>query len=363
MGSTFGKLFRLTTFGESHGAAIGGIIDGCPPRLSIDAECIQAELDRRRPGQSAISSERKETDRIQILSGIFEGMSLGTPIGFVLPNRDADPSAYAPFKDVYRPGHADYVYEQKYGHRDWRGGGRASARETACRVAAGAVARQVLEQLGSMEIVAWVEQVGEISAECSPPSVTREQVEASATRCPCPETAASMEALVLEAKEQGDSLGGRIRCMCRNVPAGLGEPVFDKLEADLAKAMMSIPATKGFSVGSGFSAARMRGSEHNDPFYSEEGRTRTRSNHSGGIQGGISNGMPILLDIAFKPVSTISKTQETVDSEGSPRALKARGRHDPCVVPRAVPIVEAMAALVLCDHLLRQRAIGRQDTD
>ena len=355
MGSTIGRLLRLTTFGESHGEAIGGILDGCPPGISIDTGAIQAELDRRRPGQSSLTSERRETDKVRILSGVFEGRTLGTPIGFTLPNKDADPSAYAAFKEVYRPSHADFAYEKKYGHRDWRGGGRASARETACRVAGGAIARQALLQLEGVEILAWVIQVGDVVSDCGT-EVTREEVERSPVRCPSPQAAAEMEREILAAREQGDSLGGVIRCICRNVPAGLGEPVFDKLEAALAHAMMSIPATKGFSVGSGFAAASMRGSEHNDAFYTEEGRTLTRTNHSGGIQGGISNGMPVVFDLAFKPVATIFRAQETVDRGGNSRNLSPRGRHDPCVVPRAAPIVEAMAALVLCDNLLLQRA-------
>jgi chorismate synthase len=356
--STFGQLFRIHTWGESHGGAVGVVIDGCPPRVRITLEDVQTELDRRRPGQSSITSPRQEEDRAEILSGVFEGQSLGSPILILVANRDARPEAYEHLKDVYRPSHADFTYEAKYGIRNWQGGGRASARETVGRVAAGAVARQVLRQHGLGEIVGFVSQIHAVEAKVDPAAVTREQVEASPTRCPDPEAAEEMTRRIEDARSRGDSLGGVITCVAHAVPAGLGEPVFDKLEADLARGILSLPACKGFEIGSGFGGTRLTGTEHNDPFYSEGGRIRTRSNRSGGVQGGISNGEPILIRAAFKPTATISQEQETVDREGRSVRLRATGRHDPCVVPRAVPIVEAMVALVLCDHLLRQRAIA-----
>lgn len=358
MSSTTGRLFQVTTFGESHGRAMGVIVDGCPPGIPIDLEAMQADLDRRRPGASSLTSPRKEADRVEVLSGIFEGVTLGSSIGMVIRNKDADPRAYRPFKDLYRPSHADYTYDAKYGRRDWRGGGRASARETVCRVAAGAIARQVLSTLAGIEIVAWVSQVGAIHA--PPPDLTtlsRQDVDQNEVRCPDPASAAEMEALIRAVRKEKDTVGGVVRCVARDVPAGLGAPVFDKLEAELARACMSLPAAKGFSSGAGFDAAAMRGSAHNDPFVMDDQQVRTTTNHSGGIQGGISNGMPVEIAVAFKPVATIFQSQQTVTTGGEAATLKPRGRHDPCVVPRAVPIVEAAMALVLCDHLLRQRAL------
>jgi chorismate synthase len=358
MGSSTGVLFRATTWGESHGAAVGVVVEGCPPGVAIDPAQIQAELDRRRPGQSALTTPRKEADQVEILSGVFEGRSLGTPIAMMVRNKDADPSAYAPFADTYRPSHADFTYEARYGRRDWRGGGRASARETVGRVAAGAVARQVLaEQLG-VEIVAWVSRVGAVATGIAPEDVTRSAVEETPVRCPDPAAAAEMEALILAVRKEGDTIGGIVRAVARGVPAGLGDPVFDKLEGDLAKAMLSLPAAKGFSSGLGFDAVTLRGSEHNDAFLRDGGAVRTATNRSGGIQGGISNGMPVEISVAFKPVATIFQPQQTVTRGGEATTLKPRGRHDPCVLPRAVPIVEAAMALVICDHWLRWRAIG-----
>ena len=358
MGSTFGHHLKLHTFGESHGAAIGGILEGIPSKIQIDPKRIQDQLSRRRPGQSSLTTQRKELDTIEWLSGIFEGQTLGSPIGFFIRNKDSDPSSYAPFKNLYRPSHADMVYDKKYGIRDWRGGGRASARETAVCVAGGSLAEQILEHFAPIEIVAWVEQIGSIKANVHEENPSRIEVDASPARCPDPLASEQMIKLIHSVKKEKDTVGGLIKCVCRNVPIGLGEPCFDKLEADLAKAMLSIPATKGFSIGSGFDCVSMRGSEHNDPIISKEGQALTKSNHSGGIQGGISNGMPIVFTVPFKPVATIFRPQETISQDGSSATINPRGRHDPCVVPRAVPIVEAMAALVLCDHYLRQRAIS-----
>jgi chorismate synthase len=359
MGSSIGRLFRVTTFGESHGGGLGAVVEGCPPGLEIDLAAIQADLARRRPGQSALSSARKEADEVEILSGVFEGRSLGSPIAMIVRNRDADPSAYAPFKDSFRPSHADFSTEAKYGLRNWQGGGRASARETVARVAAGAIAKQVLRALAGVEILAWVDQVGGIVAGCDPASVSFADVEANPVRCPDAAKAVEMEALIRSVRADGDTIGGVVRAVARHVPAGLGDPVFDKLEADLAKAMLSLPAAKGFESGMGFGSVAMRGSEHNDIFEPDPqglpGGVRTRTNRSGGIQGGISNGMPIELAVAFKPVATIFKEQDTVNRAGEATTIKPRGRHDPCVVPRAVPMVEAMLALTLCDHLLRHR--------
>jgi chorismate synthase len=355
MSSTFGHLFRIITFGESHGGAVGVVVDGCPPRLELSVEEIQRDLDRRRPGQSRITSPRDEPDRAEILSGIFEARTLGSPIAILVRNTDARPNAYEAFKDVYRPSHADYTYEAKYGIRNWQGGGRASARETVGRVAAGAIARKLLATVANVEVLAYVQQVHTISAEVEPSGVTLEQVESTPVRCPDPRAAEEMIARIDAARREGDSLGGVVECVCRHVPPGLGEPVFDKLEADLAKAMLSLPAAKGFEIGSGFAGIRMKGSEHNDPFTSEDRRVRTTSNRSGGVQGGISNGEDIVLRVAFKPTATIRKPQQTVNRAGEAVVLEAQGRHDPCVLPRAVPIVEAMACLVLADHLLRQR--------
>jgi chorismate synthase len=359
MGNSFGQLFRITTWGESHGGGVGVVIDGCPPRVALTQEDIQRELDRRRPGQSAITTTRDEADRCQILSGIFEGQTLGTPISIMVMNKDARPEAYAEMKSTYRPSDADFTYEAKYGIRNWQGGGRASARETIGRVAAGAVARKVLAGLfPGFELLTYVNHVYDVHAKIDPDRVTLEQVEANAIRCPDPVAAEKMIAAIEKARAEGDSLGGTITCVARGIPAGLGEPVFDKLEADLAKAMLSLPASKGFEIGSGFAGTRMRGSEHNDAFEIRGDKVRTATNHSGGVQGGISNGENILFGVAFKPTSTIAHEQKTVTAAGEETTLAARGRHDPCVLPRAVPIVEAMAALVLCDHALRQRAIA-----
>ena len=355
MGSSTGRLFRVTTFGESHGPAVGAVVEGCPPGVPIDPADLQRDLDRRRPGQSKLTTPRRELDRVEILSGVFEGRALGTPICLLVRNKDADPRAYAPVKDTWRPSHADFVYDAKYGRRDWRGGGRASARETVGRVAAGAVAKAALAHLGGVEIVGWVDRVGDEVAAVDPARVTTAAVEAHPTRCPDPDAAARMEALIRAARAQKDTVGGVVRAVARGVPAGLGDPVFDKLEAELARAMLSLPAAKGFESGLGFGAVGMRGSAHNDRFLREGGRTRTATNHSGGIQGGISNGMPVTVAVAFKPVATIFQPQQTVNAAGEAVTLTPRGRHDPCVVPRAVPIVEAAMALVLCDHWLRQR--------
>lgn len=356
MGNTFGRAFRITTWGESHGGGVGVVIDGCPPRIPITAEEVQLELDRRRPGQSDLTTPRQEGDRVQILSGVFEDLTLGTPISMMVWNQDAKPESYAPFRDTYRPSHADYTYEAKYGIRNWMGGGRASARETIGRVAASVVARKWLQLRWGVEIVAWVERVHDLRAQVNPDQITRESVESNLVRCPDARAAELMAERIRLVKEQGDSVGGVIGVVARSVPAGLGEPVFDKLEADLAKALMSLPAVKGVEIGSGFEGTLLRGSEHNDPFEIREGRVRTAKNHSGGVQGGISNGENIVLRVAFKPTSTIFKKQETVTSHGEAVQLEAQGRHDPCVLPRAVPIVEAMVALVLADHAMRQRA-------
>ena len=359
MGSSFGQLFHITTFGESHGGGVGVVIDGCPPRISLSEPDIQRELDRRRPGQSAVVSQRNEADRCEILSGVFEGQTLGTPIAIVVRNEDAQPEAYQEIATTFRPSHADFTYEAKYGIRNWQGGGRASARETIGRVAAGAVARQVLAVLHpGLEFVTYVTQLHDLAAGVAGGTVTREQVEASPVRCPDEVATEKMIRAIEQARADGDSLGGIIECVIRGVPPGLGEPVFDKLEADLAKAMLSLPATKGFEIGSGFAASTMKGSEHNDPFEIRDGEVRTTSNHSGGVQGGISNGESIIFRVAFKPTATIARRQRTVTATKEETSLAARGRHDPCVLPRAVPIVEAMAALVLCDHALRQRAIA-----
>ncbi len=358
MGSSFGQLFRISTFGESHGGGVGVVVDGCPPRLPITLEEVQRDLDRRRPGQSKITTPRNEPDRAEILSGLFEGLTLGTPIAILVRNTDARPSAYADFKDIYRPSHADYTYEAKYGIRNWQGGGRASARETIGRVAAGAIARKLLGDRHKIEVIAYVQQVHSITAAIDPTIVDLAAVDSNIVRCPEPAIAEQMIARIDTARRAGDSLGGVVECVCRNVPPGLGEPVFDRLEADLAKAMMSLPATKGFEIGSGFAGTLLTGIEHNDPFTTDEqGRVRTTSNRSGGVQGGISNGEDIVFRVAFKPTATITQAQQSVDSQGQQVTLEARGRHDPCVLPRAVPIVEAMACLVLADHMLRQQAL------
>ncbi|MBS1623456.1 MAG: chorismate synthase [Bacteroidetes bacterium] len=354
-GNSFGQVFRITTFGESHGAAIGAVIDGCPAGLAIDEAFIQSEMDRRRPGQSTITTQRKESDRVRILSGIYEGKTLGTPIALLIPNEDSRPGDYDQLQDAYRPSHADYTWIQKYGIRDHRGGGRSSARETAARVAAGAIAKLLLRQSG-IEIQAYVSAVGTLTLRKTYESLDLSLTETNIVRCPDPDTAQQMIDLIQEVRAQGDTLGGTVSCVIRRCPAGLGEPVFDKLHADLGKAMLSINAVKGFEYGSGFAGTRLRGSEHNDVFTKDHaGQITTKTNHSGGIQGGISNGMDIYFNVAFKPVATIMQDQETVNSAGEKVMLNAKGRHDPCVVPRAVPIVEAMAAIVLADHLLRAR--------
>lgn len=355
MGNTFGHMFRITTWGESHGDAVGVVVDGCPPRLPLREQDIQAELDRRRPGQSEISTQRKEGDRAQILSGIFEGETLGTPILIGVWNADARSKDYDHMRRVYRPSHADLSYDAKFGIRNWKGGGRASARETIGRVAAGAIAKKLLAREFGVEIVGYVKQVWKLTAEVDPDSVSAQDVEANIARCPDQDMAVRMIERIKQARKDGDSLGGVVECVARDVPVGLGEPVFDKLEADLAKAVLSMPACKGFEVGSGFGGALQTGSQHNDPFYSDGGRIRTRTNNSGGIQGGISNGENIVIRAAFKPTATIMREQQTVDVDGNAVTLQGRGRHDPCVLPRAVPIVESMTALVLADHALRQR--------
>jgi chorismate synthase len=356
MGSTFGHLFRLTTFGESHGGAVGVVVDGCPPRLPITVEEIQHDLDRRRPGQSKVTTPRDEPDRAEVVSGLFEGQTLVTPIAILVRNTDARPAAYADFKDKYRPSHADYTYEAKYGIRNWQGGGRASARETIGRVAAAAIARKLLRVTAHVEVLAYVKKLHSIEATVDPSTISLAAVESNIVRCPDAAAAERMIARIDEARRDGDSLGGIVECVCRDVPAGLGEPVFDKLEADLARGVMSLPASKGFEIGSGFAGTTMTGFEHNDPFTVDaSGRVRTTSNRSGGVQGGISNGEDIVFRVGFKPTATISREQETVDRAGKAVTLQARGRHDPCVLPRAVPMVEAMACLVLADHLLRQR--------
>lgn len=348
-GNSYGTLFRVTTFGESHGEALGGIIDGCPPGITLNLEAIQAEMQRRKPGQSSIVTQRKEADEVQFLSGLFEGKTTGTPIGFLIANTNQKSNDYSHIKDSYRPSHADYVYQQKYGLRDYRGGGRSSARETACRVVAGAIAKQLLN---GITIKAFVSSVGKIFINKPYQELDFALIESNPVRCPDPETAAAMEAHIKEIKKQGDTVGGTITCVIQNVPIGLGEPVFDKLHAELGKAMLSINAVKGFEYGSGFCGARMKGSEHND-LYNSDGTTKT--NLSGGIQGGISNGMDIYFRVAFKPVATLIQEQEVLTKEGELMTQQGKGRHDPCVVPRAVPIVEAMAALVLADFHLRNK--------
>lgn len=355
-GNSFGQLFRITTFGESHGGAVGVVVDGCPPGIEITEAEIQKELDRRKPGQSKITTPRKEADEIKILSGVFEGKTTGTPIMMLAHNTDIRPEDYQEMKELFRPGHADFTYTQKYGLRDWHGSGRASARETLARVAAGAIAKKYLKEKLGMEFISFVEQVGSIKTEVDFNTVTPEQIEESIIRCPDPQVAEEMIKLVEEVKADGDSIGGVIRGVIKNVPVGLGEPVFDKLSADLAKAMVSINAVKGFEIGSGFEGVKMRGSEHNDEFVNKNGSVGLRTNHAGGTLGGISNGENIYFRVAFKPVSTISKKQKTVTLKGDEADLAAAGRHDPCVLPRAVPIVDAMAALVMMDHYLRNKA-------
>eukprot|EP01047_Picozoa_sp_COSAG01_P000470 COSAG01_NODE_9_length_43729_cov_66.133463_7_plen_361_part_00 len=356
MGSSFGKLFNISTWGESHGGGVGVVIDGCPAGLNLCETDIQHDLDRRRPGQSDISTPRKEADQVEILSGVFEGKTLGTPIALLIRNKDANPAAYNHLKSLYRPSHADYTYDAKYGHRNWQGGGRASARETIGRVAAGAIAKKLLAQLEKITILGFVTQIHQIKAEISDEMLREDIIESNAVRCPDMAAASLMSDAIKTARKNGDALGGLIRCQCLNVPPGLGEPVFDKLKADLAKAMLSIPACMGFQIGSGFEATNMTAQTHNDAFYQEGDSIKTRSNFSGGMQGGISNGEPIYFDVVFKPTATVATEQDTVNQDGQAVKLVAKGRHDPCVLPRAVPIVEAMTALVLIDHLLRQRS-------
>ncbi len=355
-GNSFGQLFKITTAGESHGGAIGVIVDGCPPGLSLSTEDVQVELDRRRPGQSAITTPRAEKDTIHLLSGVSDGVTTGTSILLVAYNEDVRSADYEHMKTVYRPGHADFTYEKKYGIRDWRGSGRASARETMARVAAGAIAQKYLREKLGIEIVSFVEQVGDIFASIDYAKVERSHIEKNIVRCPDESAAAQMIALIEKVRGEQDSIGGVIGCVTRGVPAGLGEPVFDKLPADLGKAMMSINAVKGFEIGSGFAGTRLRGSEHNDSFASENGAVHQTTNHAGGTLGGISTGEPIYFRVAFKPVSTIGKPQQTVTVDGKSATFEAKGRHDPCVLPRAVPIVDAMAALVIMDHYLRHKA-------
>jgi len=349
-GNSFGKMFKLTTFGESHGVAIGGIIDGCPAGLTIDLESVQNDLNRRRPGQSAIVTQRKEPDTVEFLSGIFEGRSTGTPIGFVIKNANQKSKDYSHIQDTYRPSHADYTYDEKYGVRDYRGGGRSSARETACRVVAGSIAKQMLQKVS---FNAFVSSVGKLELQKDYSELDFSEIEKNPVRCPDPEMAKEMEAYIKEIRADGDTVGGTVQCVIKNVPKGLGEPVFDKLHAELGKAMLSINAVKGFEYGSGFEGTKMRGSEHNDHF-NKDGSTQT--NLSGGIQGGISNGMDIYFKVAFKPVATLMQKQQTINSKGEEVEMQGKGRHDPCVVPRAVPIVESMAALVIADFYLQNKS-------
>ena len=358
MSSSFGQIFRISTFGESHGGAVGVVVDGCPPRLPISLEEIQADLDRRKPGQSRITTSRQEADQAEIVSGVFEGKTLGTPIGIVVRNKDARPAAYQHMKDLYRPSHAAYTTEAKYGIRNWQGGGRASARETVGRVAAGAIARKLLREVAGIEVLAWVRRVQTIDSKVDPETVSLVEIDANDVRRPDVDAAEQMNELIDSVRRRGDSVRAVVECVARGVPPGLGDPVFDKLEAELAKGLMSLPAAKGFEVGSGFGGTSMTGSEHNDPFTTDsEGRTRTTSNRSGGIQGGISNGESICLRVAFKPTATVRLAQQTINRKGEAVTLEAGGRHDPCVLPRAVPMDEAMACPSLADHCPRQRAV------
>jgi len=354
MSSTIGTLFKVSTFGESHCKGVGAIVDGCPPRIALTEADIQPQLDRRRPGQSKVATARSESDTVTILSGTENGMTLGTPIGLFVPNKDQRPGDYQEMNQIPRPSHADYTYQMKYGIRASSGGGRSSARETIGRVAAGAIAEKVLKLKFGIEIVAWVSSVGTIDGNVDAASLTRDLVDGNMVRCPDHSAAQKMEEAIVAAKDAGDSLGGIVTCICRNVPAGWGEPVFDKLEAKLAQAMMSLPATKAFEIGSGFSGTRLQGSAHNDPFIKKGNHLGTTTNYSGGIQGGISNGEPIVFRIAFKPPATISRAQPTVNFAGESVVLEAKGRHDPCVVPRAIPIVETMAAIILLDAGMQQ---------
>lgn len=358
-GSNFGNLFKISTFGESHGSALGVVIDGCPPLLSLSAEDIQVELDRRRPGQSAVTTDRNEPDQVEILSGVVDGKTLGSPIAMIVRNKDQHSADYQSISKVFRPSHADFTYQQKYGIRAIAGGGRASARETTARIMAGAVAKKILATHYAIEIVAAVASVKDIVASFDVENVKLEDVESNIMRCPDQAAAEKMIELVKEMKAEGNSVGGVISCVIKNAPVGLGNPVFDRLEADLAKACLSIPATKGFEIGSGFAGTKMTGLEHNDRFINKGGTVGTETNRSGGVQGGISNGEPIVFRVAFKPTSTVLKSQKTVDSDGNETTIEnLKGRHDPCVLPRAVPIVEAMAALVLIDHALMQKSIS-----
>ena len=356
MGNTFGHLFRITTWGESHGGGVGVVIDGCPPGIRLDASDIQPDLDRRRPGQSSITTPRKESDTVQILSGVFEGLTLGTPISMMVRNEDFRSEAYNEMAVKYRPSHADYTYDAKYGHRAWPGGGRTSARETIGRVAGGAVARKILKQRWGVEVLACVTQVQDIRAEVDPETVRVEDVESNIVRCPDAAVAARMIELIEQRRSEGDSVGGIVLGVLRGVPVGWGDPVFDRLEADLAKGMMSLPASKGFDIGSGFGGIALTGLQHNDAFRAVDGRVRTVTNRSGGVQGGIANGETIYFRVAFKPVATVMHEQDTVDVKHQNTTLRGRGRHDPCVLPRAVPMVEAMSALVLLDHAMRHEA-------
>lgn len=354
MGNSFGRVFRISTFGESHGLGLGAVVEGCPAGLIIDEDFIRSEMQRRKPGQSKITTQRKEEDEFQILSGVFEGKSTGTPIGLVIMNTDQKSKDYSHIADKFRPSHADFTYFEKYGIRDYRGGGRSSARETAARVAAGAIAKLFLKHHG-ITVQAFVSQVGDLKLGKPYQDLDLAKTEDNIVRCPDPETADQMIELIDQVRKDRDTIGGIVSCVVRGTPVGLGEPVFDRLHADLGKAMLSINAVKGFEYGSGFEGVKMRGSEHNDAFYQEGDRVRTRTNHSGGIQGGISNGEDIYFNVAFKPVATIMQDQESVSESGESVVVSGKGRHDPCVVPRAVPIVEAMAALVLADHLLISR--------
>lgn len=356
MGNTFGHLFRITTWGESHGGGVGVVIDGCPPRIELTEKDIQPDLDRRRPGQSSIVTPRKEADAVQILSGTFEGKTLGTPISMWVRNEDARPEAYSEMASKFRPSHADYTYQTKYGFRNWQGGGRSSARETIGRVAAGAVAKKILKERFGVEVLAYVSQVRDLQAKVNREAVTLQEVESNIVRCPDAETAKKMISLIEQMRREGDSVGGIVEGIARGVPVGWGEPVFDRLEADLGKAMLSLPASKGFEIGSGFGGILLTGTQHNDPYRKVDGKVRTTSNRSGGVQGGISNGELIYFRVAFKPVATVMVEQETVNVQLENTTLKGRGRHDPCVLPRAVPMVEAMTALVLVDHALRHKA-------
>jgi len=356
MSSIFGTLFRISSWGESHGRGIGVVIDGCPPSVPLSEADVQEALDRRRPGQSSITTPRREKDTVEILSGVFEGTTTGTPISMAVFNEDQRSSDYSEMKEKFRPSHADFTYQEKYGIRDYAGGGRSSARETIARVAAGAVASKILQLANQIEIRAFIRSIHDVELTESPAFPSREEVESTPVRCPHPETADRMIARIKEARDKGDSVGGVVECRVRNLPTGWGSPVFDRLEADLAKAMLSLPATKGFEVGSGFAGTLLRGSEHNDPFEMRDGKVRTQSNRSGGVQGGISNGEELIFRIAFKPTATVRKNQKTVSKDGKDTELAAKGRHDPCVVPRAVPIVEAMTALVLVDHAMRHHA-------